>query len=96
MEQIPTISDSARPGPGPEGASSDDRARMAYASVEELPFLEMNDGNRLGYHIYLFLSGQIATIADAIYEAKARIALHPSELERIIAGRLGASGVVSA
>jgi|GEM_PF-1553652 len=96
MEHIPTISDSAHPRPRLEGASSDDLARMAYASVGELPFLEMNDGNRLGYHIYLFLSGQIATVADAIYEAKARTALHPSELERIIVGRLGASGVAFA
>jgi hypothetical protein len=93
MDRMTTGTDSARPRPRVEGVGSDGLARMAYGSVEGLPFLEPNDGNRLGYHIYLYLNGELSSIADAIGGAKSRTSLHPRELERIIAERLGAAGV---
>lgn len=92
MEQITTISEQGKPVPRLH-LGKDDLARIAYTAVEDMAFLEMNDGNRLGYHIYLFLTGEIPSIADAIYEAKARIQVHPKELERILSERLAAAGV---
>jgi hypothetical protein len=70
-----------------------DLAKIAYVAVEDLEFLEMNDGTRLGYHVFLYLTGELPTLADAIYEAKARTPIHPGDLERIIAQRLIAAGV---
>jgi hypothetical protein len=93
MESNTTLSEGSRPVSRIDGATNDDLARIAYVCMEELPFLEMNDGNRLGYHIYLYLHGEIPSIADAIYEAKARLPVAPSDLERIIAQRLYAAGV---
>lgn len=68
-------------------------SRIAYKAVEGLDVLEMNDGNRLGYHIYLYLTGEIPSVAVAIYEAKPRVQLHPKELERILIERLRVAGV---
>jgi len=92
MERITTIGEHGRPVPRLP-LNRNDLARIAYAAVEDMAFLEMNDGNRLGYHIYLYLNGEIPSIADAIYEAKARIQIHPKELERILSERLAAAGV---
>ena len=72
---------------------SDGLARIAYGAVEGLPFLEPNDGNRLGYHLYLYLNGEIPSVAQAVAEAKPRISLDRRELERTITERLGAAGV---
>ncbi len=92
MEQITTVG-----GESPQTPrlpfSKDDLAKIAYVSVEDLEFLEMNDGNRLGYHVYLYLTGALPTLAEAIYEAKSRSPIHPGDLERIIAERLIAAGV---
>lgn len=92
MERITTISEQGHSAQR-LSLNRNDLARIAYAAVEDMAFLEMNDGNRLGYHLYLFLIGDIPSIAEAIYEAKARIQLHPKELERILSERLAAAGV---
>jgi hypothetical protein len=82
------------PTPRLSGKSKDELARIAYDAVKGIEFLEMNDGNRLGYHIYLYLSGELPSVAEAIYESKSRVALHPKELERILNERLAAVGVM--
>ncbi len=92
MEPIMTTGVQGRPEPRLP-LEQYDLARIAYEAVEGMEFLEMNDGNRLGYHIYLFLNGEIPSVAHAIYEAKPRIQLHPKELERILSERLRAVGV---
>lgn len=92
MEQITTVGDDSQQAPR-LALGKDDLAKIAYVAVEDLEFLEMNDGNRLGYHVYLYLTGALPTLADAIYEAKSRTPIHPGDLERIIAQRLIAAGV---
>jgi hypothetical protein len=92
MEQTTTVSEET-PGAPRLPLGKEDLAKIAHVAVEDLEFLEMNDGNRLAYHVYLYLSGQLPTLADAIYEAKARTPIHPGDLERIIAQRLIAAGV---
>ncbi len=86
-----------RPGAsGFAGVGSEELARLAYRLLDTIDFLEMNDGNRLGYHLYLYLKGDIPSIAEAIYEAKARTPVGPKELEMIIAERLRAAGAGAA
>ncbi|MDB5033892.1 MAG: hypothetical protein JWQ98_1133 [Chlorobi bacterium] len=93
MEHVSTVSEKVQPKSRLEGVSREELARIAYVSVEELPFLEMNDGNRLGFHVYLYINGEIPSLSEAIYEAHARTSVHPADLERIIAQRLYAAGV---
>lgn len=93
METITTVSERSRPKPRISGKSKEELAKIAYETVEGIEFLEMNDGNRLGFHIYGYLTGEIHSVADAIYEAKARTPLDPKELERMIVDRLTAAGV---
>jgi hypothetical protein len=90
--------DSSMPTNGQPSAASaadaqDELARIAYGSLEGIEFLEMNDGNRLGYHIYLYLHREITSIEEAIYEAKARTSVPPDELKRLIGERLAKAGV---
>jgi hypothetical protein len=47
-------------------------AKLAYASVREIPTVEMNDRNRLGYHVWLFLRGEIPTLKSAIEQSRSR------------------------
>ena len=47
-------------------------AKLAYASVREIATVENNDRNRLGYHVWLFLRGEIPTLAGAIEQARSR------------------------
>lgn len=93
MDPITTIGDRMRTTPRLAGKTKDELARIAYGIVEGIEFLEMNDGNRLAYHLYLFLAGEIPSVATVIYEAKSRTPLHPKELERILLERLKAVGV---
>lgn len=62
-------------------------ARIAYASVAEVPTVEENDRNRLGYHVWLFLRGEVSTLTEAIRLARTRFkprSMSPEEVEYII------------
>lgn len=74
------------------GKSKEELAAIAYDALAGLEFVEMNDGHRLGYHIYRYLMGELASLANAIYEAKARTPIAADELERIVGERLDAAG----
>ena len=47
-------------------------ARIAYASVADVPVLEENDRNRLGYHVWLYLRGEVETLEEAVKLARSR------------------------
>lgn len=64
----------------------------AYAVVEDIPVTEMNDRNRLGYHVFLYLNKQIGTLKEAIHVAQARMKLSEAEAFTLIADRLRAQG----
>jgi hypothetical protein len=53
-------------------------ARKAYAAVAEVPTIEENDRNRLGYHVWLYLRGEVGTIEEAVHLARSRF--KPREL----------------
>lgn len=80
------------PRPRIAGKSKDELAAIAYGSVEGLQFLEMNDGHRLGFHIFRYLTGELPSVAEAIYESKSRSALSAGELENAIMTKLSAAG----
>jgi len=73
--------------------TKDELASIAYAAVEELEWLEPNDGNRLGYHIYLYLNGNISSIEEAVLESQSRTTLAHRELIWLIRERLLAAGI---
>jgi hypothetical protein len=47
-------------------------AEKAYASVRNVPTVEPNDRNRLGYHVWLYLRGELATLEEAVEAARSR------------------------
>jgi len=53
-------------------------ARQAYASVADVPTVEVNDRNRLGYHVWLYLRGELETLEEAVKMARTRF--HPRTL----------------
>jgi hypothetical protein len=55
-------------------------ARIAYAAVQDIPTVEVNDRNRLGYHVWMYLRGELATLEDAVRMARSRY--RPKDLPR--------------
>ena len=47
-------------------------ARKAYAAVAEVPTIEENDRNRLGYHVWLYLRGELGSLEEAVHLARSR------------------------
>jgi hypothetical protein len=47
-------------------------ARTAYAAVANVPTVEENDRNRLGYHVWLYLRGEVETLEEAVHLARSR------------------------
>lgn len=47
-------------------------AKLAYASVRDIATVEVNDRNRLGYHVWLYLRGEVSTLQSAIEQARSR------------------------
>lgn len=68
-------------------------AELAYASVAEIPTQEMNDRNRLGFHIYLYLTGNIDSVLDAVRESRSRLHVSTTEAAETIRTSLRAQGV---
>lgn len=73
--------------------------RIAYAAVETIPTVEVNDRNRLGYHVWMYLRGELATLEDAVKMARSRF--RPKDLPRedvvnIIRAALSAQGMPTA
>jgi len=47
-------------------------AEKAYASVRSVPTVEPNDRNRLGYHVWLYLRGELGSLEEAVEVARSR------------------------
>ena len=83
-------------------------AELAYSAVKNVPTIEPNDRNRLGYHVWLFLRGEIPTLKSAVEQARSRyqprtlpiedvITFITNELESLKSGSIsvGAAGMVT-
>ena len=51
----------------------------AYKAVEDVPTMEFNDRNRLGYYVYLYLDGQYESLKLAMRLAQARLLVSEEE-----------------
>ena len=66
-------------------------ARIAYAAVADVPTVEDNDRNRLGYHVWLYLRGELDSLDEAVHIARCRFrprTLSQGEVLGIISGAL--------
>lgn len=68
----------------------DSLERRAYRAVEDIPVVEVNDRNRLGYHVFLFLKGDLPSVEEAIHVAQARMLVDSAEALRRITNALEA------
>ena len=68
----------------------DSLERRAYTAVEDIPVVEVNDRNRLGYHVYLFLKGELPSVDEAIHVAQPRMLIDAAEASRRISNALEA------
>ncbi len=68
-------------------------AAVAYAAVRNIETVEPNDRERLGYHVYLYLTGTLPSVAIAVSEARSRTTLSDDAVVKIITEQLGSEGV---
>lgn len=67
--------------------------KIAYNSVKSIPTRESNDQNRLGYHVWEFLSAKQGTLEQAIKNSGSRILISEQETVAIIRQELQKSGI---
>ena len=60
-------------------------AEMAYASVRSVPTVEPNDRNRLGYHVWLFLRGELNSLEEAVQVARSRFSPKTLPISEVVA-----------
>ncbi len=73
-------------------------AQTAYAAVANVPTVEENDRNRLGYHVWLYLRGEVGSLEEAVHLARSRFrprGFSQEEVIAIIERALGASVTAS-
>ncbi len=71
-----------------QNADAQSLEHQAYELVADIETQEMNDRNRLGYHVYLFMTGGYPTFREAFEVAQARLKRPPEEIFELLAGRL--------
>ncbi|CUS82950.1 hypothetical protein JGI16_10527 [Candidatus Kryptonium thompsonii] len=70
----------------------DSLEKIAYSSVEGIPAEEPNDLNRLGYHVWLYLTGKIESLETAVKMARARLKISEEEALEIVKKKLSERG----
>ncbi|MBI5216117.1 MAG: hypothetical protein HY960_10235 [Ignavibacteriae bacterium] len=66
----------------------------AYASVSAIPTVEPNDRNRLGYHVYRWLTQKQGTLEQAISASGSRLQISKQQAAEMISGELKKSGLM--
>jgi hypothetical protein len=72
-------------------ASSNEK--IAYLSVSGIPTEEPNDQNRLGYHVWRWLSAREGTLEQLIVESGARIKISKADAAKLIAESLAKQNI---
>ncbi len=72
---------------------ADSLEKVAYSAVEGIPAEEPNDLNRLGYHIWLYLTGRVESLEMAVKMARSRLKISEEEAINIIRERLKERGI---
>lgn len=75
-----------------EPAPSSALEKIAYQSVASILTIEPNDQNRLGYHVWRWLTTKQGTLEGAVAESGARLKISPAEAVRIISESLAKQG----
>ncbi|HMD14459.1 MAG TPA: hypothetical protein VKI62_07540 [Bacteroidota bacterium] len=86
---------STKPPSTVKESSADSLEKTAYFSVSTIPTQEPNDRNRLGYHIWRWLSSKQGTLDQAIAESGARLAISLQDASKIIAEALSKQGQIT-
>ncbi len=84
-----------KPPPTVKDFPADSLEKVAYESVSSIPTLEPNDRNRLGYHVWRWLTSKQGTLAQAISESGARIRVSPEEARKTISEALAKQGITA-
>lgn len=83
-----------KPPPPTELFPPDSLERIAYTSVASIPTEEPNDRNRLGYHIWRWLTNRQGTLESAVAESGSRLHISREEATRIISEELKKRGIL--
>lgn len=67
--------------------------KIAYLSVGDVPTVEPNDSNRLGYYVWIWIKDKKGTLENAVKESEARLLLPPNEAVKIIRESLKTLGI---
>ena len=70
--------------------------QIAYDCVANVPTVEPNDGSRLGYHVWRWLTSREGSLEDAVRESGARLKVTFDEAVRLISEQLTSRGVTGA
>jgi len=81
------------PPPAVKEFPSESIEKKAYNSVSTIPTREPNDQNRLGYHVWRYLTGSIPTIEEAVRMSGARMSISEEEAVRIVREKLQEQGI---
>jgi hypothetical protein len=65
----------------------------AYKAVEEVPTRELNDRNRLGYYVFLYLDGQYDTLREAIRLSQTRLLVDEDAAYKTVRSKLVELGI---
>ncbi len=68
--------------------------KIAYNSVQDVPTVEPNDRNRLGYHVFIMLKERNKNLEGAIMEAESRLLVSKTEAAKIIRDGLEKQGII--
>ncbi len=67
--------------------------KLAYGSVASVPTVEPNDGSRLGYHVWRWLTSREGTLEEAVRESGARMTIPVDAAVGLIREQLRTRGV---
>ena len=73
--------------------SADTLEKIAYTSVATIVTVEPNDRNRLGYHVWRWLTEKQGTLQQAVAESGARLTVSHADAANVIAESLKKLGV---
>ena len=71
----------------------DSLEKIAYSSVATIPTEEPNDRNRLGYHIWRWLTSRQGTLEEAVSESGSRMQISHQEAVKIVRAELQKRGI---
>jgi len=76
-----------------EAADATTPEKIAYESVSGVPTVEPNDGSRLGYHVWRWLTTREGTLREAVQESGARMTVPTDTAVSMIREQLASRGV---